>query len=61
MSFFDHIEVHVDNIDKYIEFLIVIFEGGTHKKLTKDGICMFKSPEGLFIEIKHKENIIKAE
>ena len=52
---FDHIEVHVNNIEKYIVFLKSIFGGGESKKLTDDGISMFKSPDGLFIEIKKKE------
>jgi len=52
MTTFDHIEVHVKDIQKYIEFLKIIFEGGESKKLSDEGTSMFKSPEGLFIEIK---------
>ena len=52
MTTFDHIEVHVKDIQKYIEFLKMIFEGGESKKLLDEGTSMFKSPEGLFIEIK---------
>ena len=52
MTTFDHIEVHVKDIQKYIEFLKIIFEGGENKKLSDEGTSMFKSPEGLFIEIK---------
>ena len=52
MVSFDHIEVHVKDIQKYIEFLKIIFEGGENKKLSDEGTSMFKSPEGLFIEIK---------
>ncbi len=55
MTLFDHFEVHVKDIEKYIKFLKIIFEGGASKKLTKEGISMFKSPEGIFIEIKHKK------
>ena len=61
MTLFDHLEVHVEEIEKYIKFLIIIFEGGKFKKLTDDGICMFKSPEGIFIEIKHKKDNKKPE
>ena len=53
MTKFDHFEVHVKDIENYINFLKNIFEGGSFKKLTKEGITMFKSPEGIFIEIKH--------
>ena len=52
MTIFDHIEVHVKDIQKYIKFLEVIFEGGESKKLSDEGTSMFKCPEGLFIEIK---------
>ena len=36
MTLFDHFEVHVKDIEKYIKFLKIIFEGGTSKKLKVD-------------------------
>ena len=51
---FDHLEVHVQNILKYSNFLLKIFEGGEIKIIDDNGTSMFKSPEGLFIEIKKK-------
>ena len=55
MTLFDHIEVHVSDISEYINFLKKIFEGGEFKVLTEDGVSMYKSPEGLFIELKPKD------
>tara|TARA_B100001287_G_scaffold185399_1_gene156422 strand:- start:380 stop:748 length:369 start_codon:yes stop_codon:yes gene_type:complete len=55
MTSFDHIEVFVNNIKDYIDFLKKLFEGGEIKKLSENGTSMFKSPEGLFIELKNKE------
>ena len=55
MTSFDHIEVFVTNINDYIDFLKKLFEGGEIKKLSENGTSMFKSPEGLFIELKNKE------
>ena len=55
MTSFDHIEVHVKEIEKYIKFLKIIFEGGESKVLSENGTSMFKSPEGLFIELKKRK------
>ena len=55
MTSFDHIEVHVSNIGKYINFLKKLFEGGKFKELSENGTSMFKSPDGLFIELKTKD------
>ena len=55
MTSFDHIEVFVHDINDYIDFLKKLFEGGEIKKLSENGTSMFKSPEGLFIELKNKE------
>jgi hypothetical protein len=55
MTSFDHIEVHVSDISKYINFLKKLFEGGEFKELSENGTSMFKSPEGLFIELKTKD------
>ena len=53
-TFFDHLEVHVQDIPKYCNLLLKIFEGGVSKVINENGTIMFKSPEGLFIEIKKK-------
>ncbi len=52
---FDHIEVHVADIGKYCEFLVSVFEGGTFKVISESGTSMFTSPEGINIEVKHKQ------
>ena len=52
--FFDHLEVHVQDIPKYGDFLLKIFEGGKLRIIHENGTSMFKSPESLFIEIKKK-------
>ena len=52
--FFDHIEVHVEDIHKYCEFLIKIFQGGRYKVISDSGVSMFKSNDGINIEIKKK-------
>ena len=44
--FFDHIEVHVEDIQKYCEFLIKIFQGGRYKIISDTGISMYKSNDG---------------
>ena len=55
MTSFDHIEVHVNNINNYIDFLKKLFDGGESKVLSENGTSMFKSPEGLFIELKKRK------
>jgi hypothetical protein len=55
MTSFDHIEVHVSDISKYINFLKKLFEGGAFKELSENGTSMFKSPDGLYIELKTKD------
>ena len=53
--FFDHIEVHVEDIPKYCAFLVKIFQGGRHKVISKSGTSMFASNDGIHIEIKKKK------
>jgi len=53
--FFDHIEVHVEDIQKYCEFLIKIFQGGRCKVISDTGTSMYKSNDGINIEIKKKK------
>jgi hypothetical protein len=60
MTSFDHIEVHVNNINNYIDFLKKLFDGGESKVLSENGTSMFKSPEGLFIELKKKETFANS-
>jgi hypothetical protein len=60
MTSFDHIEVHVNNINNYIDFLKKLFDGGESKVLSENGTSMFKSPEGLFIELKKKETVANS-
>lgn len=52
--FFDHIEVHVENIAAYCAFLVKIFQGGRYHVITDSGISMFASNEGINIEIKKR-------
>ena len=55
MTSFDHIEIHVSSIKDYIIFLKKLFDGGEIKQLSENGSSMFKSPNGLFIELKTKD------
>lgn len=52
---FDHIEVHVGDIEKYCKFLYSLFEGGAHKVISKTGTSMFTTPENINIEVKRKK------
>ncbi len=52
--FFDHIEAHVDDIPRYCEFLVRIFQGGRYHVITDSGISMFASNVGLNIEVKKR-------
>jgi hypothetical protein len=52
MAKFDHIEVHVSDIQRYCGFLAEAFEGGTHEVISKSGTSMFTSPDGIRIEVK---------
>lgn len=51
---FDHIEVHVSDIQKYCRFLQTLFEGGKYEVISNSGTSMFISPEGINIEVKKK-------
>jgi len=53
--FFDHIEVHVENIAEYCEFLVKIFQGGRYKVISESGTSMFISNDGINIEVKKKK------
>lgn len=52
--FFDHIEVHVESIPEYCEFLVRIFQGGRYRVISETGTSMFASNDGLHIEVKKK-------
>ncbi len=52
MAKFDHVEVHVSDIQRYCGFLAEIFEGGSHEVISKTGTSMFTSPDGIRIEVK---------
>ena len=52
---FDHLEAHVNNIPKYCRFLKSVFGGGRHKVISANGTAMFKTKDGLNIEVKRKE------
>lgn len=53
--FFDHIEVHVEDIAQYCTFLVKLFQGGRYKVITESGTSMFVSNDGINIEIKKKK------
>ncbi len=53
--FFDHIEVHVQDITKYCAFLVELFQGGRYKVISDSGTSMFVSNDGINIEIKKKK------
>lgn len=54
-AYFDHIEVHVEDIPRYCEFLVQMFCGGRYKVISETGTSMFSSRDGLHIEIKKKK------
>jgi predicted enzyme related to lactoylglutathione lyase len=58
--FFDHIEVHVKDIPKYCRFLKKVFGAGRYKVIAPNGTSMFKTKEGLNIEIKKQDGKNKA-
>jgi hypothetical protein len=56
MIHFDHIEVHVSNSEKYVDFLTKLFNGGRAKKIADNNVFMFISSENLRIEVKEVQN-----
>jgi len=56
---FDHIEVHIDDIKQYCDFLNRLFEGGNSEVISKTGTSMYTSPDGIRIEVK-KKNITET-
>jgi hypothetical protein len=61
MIFFDHIEIHVRNSNKYVTFLELLFKGGRYKRISNNNTYMFLTNDNLRFEIKeslnHKSNI----
>jgi hypothetical protein len=55
-STFDHIEVHVADINRYCDFLTTVFEGGDYEVISQSGTSMFRSPEGIHIEVKKRKS-----
>jgi len=53
--FFDHIEAHVEDVPRYCEFLVKLFQGGRYKIISDSGTSMFASNDGVNIEIKEKK------
>ena len=49
---FDHIEIHVNNSHEYVDFLIKLFKGGRHKKISENFTFMFLTPDNIRFEIK---------
>ena len=58
--FFDHIEVHVNNIPEYCVFLKKIFQGGRYKVISETGTSMFISNDGINIEVKKNKTSNKT-
>lgn len=56
--FFDHIEVHVENISEYCTFLKKLFQGGRFKVISETGTSMFITNDGINIEVKKKKTSV---
>ncbi len=50
----DHLEIHVDEIAEYCDFLVRLFRGGAWRRLNDDGVSMYRSPGGHYFEIKKR-------
>lgn len=58
MVVFDHIEVHVNDSEKYAKFLQNLFCHGRYKKISENNTYMFLGSSGIHIEIKESEKFI---
>lgn len=56
LVFFDHVEIHVDDIPRYGEFLTRLFGGGRFRQISDTGTSMFISLQGENFEIKRRVN-----
>ena len=55
MGVLDHVETHVDDIDRYCRFLQAVFEGGDFEVISPSGTSMFTGPDGIRIEVKKRK------
>lgn len=53
--FLDHIEIHVNDVVRYGDFLIALFKGGRFKQISDSGTSMFITNAGQNFEVKQKE------
>ena len=53
--YFDHVEVHVEDIERYGDFLIQLFRGGRFRKISDSGTSMFLGPDDVRIEVKRRK------
>lgn len=51
----DHIEIHVQDIPSYCEFLARLFGGGRYKQISDSGTSMFITESGQNFEIKKRK------
>jgi hypothetical protein len=58
--FFDHIEVHVEDVERYCIFLKELFQGGRYNVISESGTSMFVSNDGINFEIKKKKGVDTA-
>ena len=56
---FDHIEIHVKNSKRYVEFLQIIFKGGRFKKISENNTYMYLSPDLIRFEVKENSKFQK--
>lgn len=54
--YFDHVEVHVNDIAGYCKFLQKLFCGGRYKVISETGTSMFCSPDLINFEIKKRQD-----
>lgn len=50
--FWDHIEIHVDDIPAYGAFLVKLFGGGRFKQISGSGTSMYLTDRGQAFELK---------
>lgn len=59
MVYFDHFEIHVQDSQKYVDFLFLLFQGGRYKKISDNNTYMFLTVDGIHIEVKQSTNYNK--
>lgn len=55
---FDHIEVHVKDSERYVNFLVSLFGGGRFKRISDNNTYMFLSIDNIRIEVKERSNYL---